>query len=113
LVFDLEVLVDKLTLPKPVNYVVVRIIPPANITPDPRKRPFIIFDPRAGHGPGIGGMTHDSETRVALRAGHPCYFAGFLYGPNQAKRSRTSAALRRISFEPSPSGTGTPMANRW
>ena len=48
---------------------------------DPRKRPFIVFDPRAGHGPGIGGMKHDSEIGVALAAGHPCYFVGFLPHP--------------------------------
>jgi len=46
-----------------------------------RKRPFIVFDPRAGHGPGIGGMKHDSEIGVALAGGHPCYFVGFLPEP--------------------------------
>jgi hypothetical protein len=34
-----------------------------------------------GYGPGIGGMKHDSEIGVALRAGHPCYFVGFLPQP--------------------------------
>lgn len=81
LAFDFEVLVDGRTLAKPVNYVLVRIIPPADVKIDARKRPFIIFDPRAGHGPGIGGMKHDSEIGVALRAGHPCYFVGFLPQP--------------------------------
>src|SRR6516165_1032297 len=32
-------------------------------------------------GPGIGGMKHDSEIGVALAAGHPCYFVGFLLDP--------------------------------
>ena len=27
---------------------------------------FIVFDPRAGHGPGIGGMKKDSEIGIAL-----------------------------------------------
>ena len=31
-----------------------------------RKRPFVIVDPRAGHGPGIGGFKEDSEVGVAL-----------------------------------------------
>src|SRR5208337_2380918 len=48
---------------------------------DPAKRPFIVVDPRAGHGPGIGGMKSDSEIGVALAAGHPCYFVGFLPTP--------------------------------
>src|SRR5260370_4658104 len=48
---------------------------------DPRKRPFVIFDPRAGQGPGIGGMKHESEIGEVLQAGHPCYFVGFLENP--------------------------------
>ena len=79
--FEAEVLVDGRTLQRPVNYALVRIVPPADVTIDPTKRPFIVFDPRAGHGPGIGGMKHDSEIGVALRAGHPCYFVGFLPHP--------------------------------
>ena len=76
--FGFNLLIDGRTLPKPVNYGLVEIVPPAEVTIDPQKRPFIVFDPRAGHGPGIGGMKHDSEIGVALRAGHPCYFVGFL-----------------------------------
>ena len=79
--FEAELVLDGRTLPRPVNYGLVRIIPPDGTAIDPSKRPFIIFDPRAGHGPGIGGMKHDSEIGVALRAGHPCYFVGFLPDP--------------------------------
>jgi pimeloyl-ACP methyl ester carboxylesterase len=79
--FNPELVLDGRTLPRPVNYVLVRIVPPANTRIDPRKRPFIVFDPRAGHGPGIGGMKHDSEIGMALKAGHPCYFVGFLPEP--------------------------------
>ena len=39
----------------------------------PAKPPIVVVDPRAGHGPGIGGMKPDSEIGVATRAGHPCY----------------------------------------
>ncbi|MCL2453059.1 MAG: DUF3141 domain-containing protein, partial [Alphaproteobacteria bacterium] len=81
LVFEFEVLIDGRKLDQPVNYGLVRIIPPAGVTIDPRKRPFIVVDPRAGHGPGIGGMKYDSEIGVALKAGHPCYFVGFLPEP--------------------------------
>jgi hypothetical protein len=79
--FDFELVMGGLELPRPVNYGLVRIVPPAGTEIDPRKRPFIVFDPRAGHGPGIGGMKHDSEIGVALAAGHPCYFVGFLPDP--------------------------------
>jgi len=45
------------------------------------KRPIVIFDPRAGHGPGIGGSKRDSEIGVALNNGHPVYFALFFQNP--------------------------------
>ena len=79
--FEAELVLDGRSLPRPVNYGLVRIIPPKGTSTDQNKRPFIVFDPRAGHGPGIGGMKHDSEIGVALAAGHPCYFVGFLPDP--------------------------------
>ena len=42
---------------------------------------IVVVDPRAGHGPGIGGFKADSEIGVAMKAGHPCYFIGFLPEP--------------------------------
>jgi hypothetical protein len=79
--FEVELVLDGRALPRPVNYGLVRIVPPTGTSIDPGKRPFIVFDPRAGHGPGIGGMKADSEIGVALAAGHPCYFVGFLPDP--------------------------------
>lgn len=75
--FDFDVILDGRTLARPVNYWLARIKDPQGRTPDPLKRPFMIVDPRAGHGPGIGGFKADSEIGVALQAGHPCYFVGF------------------------------------
>lgn len=78
LTFDFEVVMDGRNLPRPVNYWMARISPPAGAPPtDPQNRPFIVIDPRAGHGPGIGGFKADSEIGVALAAGHACYFVGF------------------------------------
>ncbi|HWR67595.1 MAG TPA: DUF3141 domain-containing protein, partial [Desulfomonilia bacterium] len=79
--FDYEVLMSGRTLPQPVNYGIVKIRPPKGTTIDDRKRPFVIFDPRAGHGPGIGGFKAESEIGEAMRAGHPCYFVGFTPNP--------------------------------
>ena len=81
LTFGCELLMDGRILERPVNYALVRIIPPKGIEVDARKRPFVIVDPRAGHGPGIGGFKVQSEVGVALKAGHPCYFIGFLPEP--------------------------------
>jgi hypothetical protein len=62
LIFDAELVVDGVAI-------------------DSKKRPFVVVDPRAGHGPGIGGFKADSELGVAMRAGHPCYFVGFSPDP--------------------------------
>src|SRR4029077_19146529 len=66
---------------RPVNYLLVRIVPPPGTVIDPAKAPVVVVDPRAGHGPGIGGMKQDSQVGVALAAGHACYFVGFLPNP--------------------------------
>ena len=79
--FKAKLIRDGRTLERPVNYALVRIVPPAGTTLDPTKAPIIVVDPRAGHGPGIGGMKQDSEIGVAMAAGHPCYFVGFLPKP--------------------------------
>src|SRR5271165_1918246 len=79
--YEAELIIDGRTLPRPVNYGLVRIVPPKGVTIDPQRRPFVIVDPRAGHGPGIGGFKADSEIGVAFKAGHPCYFVGFLPDP--------------------------------
>ncbi len=79
--FASELVMDGGGLPRPVNYALVRIVPPKDAEIDPQKRPFVVVDPRAGHGPGIGGFKADSEIGVAMRAGHPCYLVGFLPEP--------------------------------
>jgi len=79
--FDAELVLDGRTFERPVNYGLVRVKPPEGVVTDPKKRPFVVVDPRAGHGPGIGGFKADSELGVAMRAGHPCYFVGFSPDP--------------------------------
>jgi pimeloyl-ACP methyl ester carboxylesterase len=79
--FESEELLDGRNFSRPVNYELLRILPPDGVETDPQMRPFVVVDPRAGHGPGIGGFKPDSELGVALKAGHPCYFIGFLPYP--------------------------------
>jgi len=81
LTFDWTLVTDGRTLPRPVNYFLVEIAPAPGVPSNEEKRPFIVVDPRAGHGPGIGGMKHDSEIGKALEEGHPCYFIGFSPNP--------------------------------
>ncbi len=81
LYFKWEMVLDGRKFTHPVNFHLLRIFPPDGVATDPKKRPFIVFDPRAGQGPGIGGMKDDSEIGRTLKAGHPCYFVGFLPKP--------------------------------
>jgi hypothetical protein len=79
--YEVELIIDGRKLDRPVNYCLVKVLPPRGFEFDPTKRPFVVVDPRAGHGPGIGGFKADSEIGVAFKAGHPCYFVGFLPEP--------------------------------
>jgi hypothetical protein len=110
--YEVELVADGRTLERPVNYGLVRIVPPAGATIDPKLRPFVIVDPRAGHGPGIGGFKADSEIGVALRAGHTCYFVGFLPDPMPGQTiediARAEAAFLKKVIELHPGADGNP-----
>jgi len=94
-----ELIVDGRKLAEPVNYALVRIIPPKGVEIDQKRRPFIVVDPRAGHGPGIGGFKADSEIGVAMKAGHPCYFIGFLPEPVPGQTIERIARAEAIFIE--------------
>ena len=119
--FEVDLIVDGRTLPRPVNYGLVRIVAPDDLKPDHdasashdagRLRPFVVFDPRAGHGPGIGGFKRDSEIGAALRAGHPCYFVGFLPNPVPGQTvedvMRAEAAFLEKVIDLHPDSPGKP-----
>ena len=97
--YKAELVVDGRRLERPVNYVLVRIVPPAGVEINPKLRPFIVVDPRAGHGPGIGGFKADSEIGVAFKAGHPCYFIGFLPDPVPGQTIEDIARAEAIFIE--------------
>jgi pimeloyl-ACP methyl ester carboxylesterase len=96
LVYDYEIVLDAASFARPCNYMLLRIEPPAGITIDPAKRPYMIIDPRAGHGAGIGGFKTDSQVGVALAAGHPVYFVAFRRDPNPGQ---TIADVTRAEAE--------------
>ena len=111
--FDTEVLMDGRTLPRPTNYELLRVLPHEGTEIDLQKRPFVVVDPRAGHGPGIGGFKPDSELGVALKAGHPCYFIGFLPFPEPGQTVEdvveSEIAFLRHVIELHPETTEKPM----
>src|ERR1700726_915541 len=94
-----ELIVDGRKLAEPVIYALVRIIPPKGVEIDLGRRPFIVVDPRAGHGPGIGGFKADSEIGVAMKAGHPCYFIGFLPEPMPGQTIERIARAEAVFIE--------------
>ncbi|MFW9595829.1 MAG: DUF3141 domain-containing protein, partial [Macromonas sp.] len=61
LMYDYEVLMNGEDLPRPVNYLLLKILPPAGTEVLDTNRPYMIIDPRAGHGAGIGGFKPDSQ----------------------------------------------------
>ena len=86
LIYDSELVMRGDELPHPVNYSLLRIIPPDGAEIDDRKHPVFVIDPRAGQGPGIGGFKQLSEIGDAFKAGHPVYFAGFTASPVEGQR---------------------------
>lgn len=110
--FPSEVIMSGLDLDRPVNYWLVRILPSDDMPTIAGKRPFVVVDPRAGHGPGIGGFKPDSEVGAAIKAGHPCYFVGFLPDPVPGQTiedvMRAEAAFVRKVGELHPDSRGKP-----
>jgi pimeloyl-ACP methyl ester carboxylesterase len=97
--YEVDLVVDGRTLSRPVNYGLVRVVPPQGVEVDITRRPFIVVDPRAGHGPGIGGFKSDSEIGVVFKAGHPCYFVGFLPEPMPSQTIEDIARAEAVFIE--------------
>ncbi|KAB2758346.1 MULTISPECIES: DUF3141 domain-containing protein [Brucella/Ochrobactrum group] len=110
--FPSEPVMSGADLPRPTNYQLVRILAQGEQKTDETRRPFVVIDPRAGHGPGIGGFKPDSEIGAALKAGHPCYFVGFLPDPVPGQTiedvMRTFAAFVQHVGERHPESGGKP-----
>jgi predicted flap endonuclease-1-like 5' DNA nuclease/pimeloyl-ACP methyl ester carboxylesterase len=94
--FEYEVLIDGRELESPVNYSLVRVVPPQGVSVDDCKQPFMIIDPRAGHGAGIGGFKPDSQVGEAFKDGHPVYFVVFRPVPEPGQ---TMADVRDAEVE--------------
>jgi len=79
--FDAAPVADARDFASPCNYRLLRITRCGTDQLERHVRrdsaPVIVVDPRAGHGPGIGGFRRDSEVGMALLEGHPVYFVVF------------------------------------
>ena len=100
LTFSYDILLDGREMDPPTNFYLARIRDRRTPSPSRRSdwkekrrplmatsspkastRPIIIIDPRAGHGPGIGGAKRDSEIGMALDQGYPVYVILFTTRP--------------------------------
>jgi pimeloyl-ACP methyl ester carboxylesterase len=83
--FEYETILDARKFEHPVNYALLRITGSGKDRIedclDEHKPPVVILDPRAGHGPGIGGFKRDSEVGMAMHEGHAVYFVIFFPEP--------------------------------
>nr|WP_244111979.1 DUF3141 domain-containing protein [Burkholderia diffusa] len=83
--FDHEILLDARRFEHPANYALLQITRVGDACFDAcfdeSKPPVIVIDPRAGHGPGIGGFKRDSEVGMAMHEGHAVYFVIFFPEP--------------------------------
>src|SRR4029077_17433233 len=111
--YDSELVMRGDELPRPVNYSLLRVIPPQGAEIDARNRPILVIDPRAGQGPGIGGFKQMSEIGDAFRAGHPVYFAGFTASPVEGQQvedvARAFAVFMEKFAERQPEALGKPF----
>lgn len=102
--FKYETILDARRFERQANYALLRITEVGedcwDDCVDPAKRPVIVIDPRAGHGPGIGGFKRDSEVGMALHEGHPVYFVIFFPEPAPGQTlADVQHALRRFVEE--------------
>lgn len=102
--FDFEVLLDARRFPEPANYALLRITRAGDTCLedcfDPERPAVIVVDPRAGHGPGVGGFKRESEVGIALHEGHAVYFVVFYPEPVPGQElTNVLHALRRFVEE--------------
>lgn len=111
--FKYETLLDARRFERPANYALLRITEIGDDCWDDcvdlAKPAVIVVDPRAGHGPGIGGFKRDSEVGIAMHEGHPVYFVVFFPEP-VAGQTLTDVlhALRSFVEEVARRHPGTP-----
>jgi len=102
--FDHELILDARRFDRPANYALLRITRSGDACwedcVDKAKPPVIVVDPRAGHGPGIGGFKRESEVGMAMHEGHPVYFVIFFPEPMHGQTlADVHHALRRFVGE--------------
>ena len=106
-----------LTLPRPVNYLMVRILASEDQPTDLSKRPFLVVDPRAGLWPRVSGAL-SLTVKLGLRCKRDplllCRFSLPDPVPGQTVEDvmHAHAAFVRKAAELHPESQGKPGCNR-
>jgi hypothetical protein len=90
--YDCELVCDGRRLERPVNYVLVRILPSEDMEIDPRKRPFVVVDPRAGTGRVLAASRPTVKSASRSKPGIPAISSASCPIPCPVKRFMTSPA---------------------
>lgn len=111
--FKFDVLMDAREFDSPVNYALLKVTEADGCCladcVDAGLPPVVILDPRAGHGPGIGGFKRESEVGIALRMGHAVYFVSFFPDPVPGQTlAQVLHAIRRFVEEVARRHPGKP-----
>jgi hypothetical protein len=97
--FESETVAEGSEFTPPSNYRLLRITRCGTDAVEKHVRrgaaPVIVVDPRAGHGPGIGGFRRDSEVGMALLEGHPTYFV--VFDPEPVEGQTLGAVIQTLA----------------
>ena len=97
-IIQAELVVDGRTLDRPVNYVLARIVPPpASRSTDNGGRSSLLI--RAPGTAPASAASRPTANRRRTRAGHPCYFVGFLPDPMPGQTIEDIARAEAVFLE--------------
>ncbi len=106
--FEWEMIVDARTFERPVNYALVRIIPPQRRSRSTTtRRPFVIIDPRAGHGPASADSSRTRRSASPSRPGIRSISSIFFPDPEPGQ-TLADVMRRGSEFVARSSPTGIP-----
>ena len=110
--YEIELVLSGRTLDRPVNYGLVRVVPPAGVVMDAARRPFVVVDPRAGHGPGSAVSRLTARSASPSRLGTLVTSSASFRNPCPARPSKISRAPRQSSSKRSSHCIRMPTASR-
>jgi hypothetical protein len=95
--YQFELIIDGRKLDRPINYALVKIIPPEGVMVDPKRRPFVVVDPRAGHGPALAGSRPTARSESHSKPVIPAISSASCRTPSTARRSKILRVAKRFS----------------